>query len=551
MANETENSEDKKLVGLLAQFDDPDTLIAACTSAREAGYKKMDAYTPFPVHGIDPALGIKRSFLPFIVLGVALGAVFLGLGMQWYTNSADWSPIFPGYKFKISGKPYFSLPANIPVTFEVIVLSSAFATFFGMWIINKLPRLSNPLHRVSRFKRVTNDKFFLMLEAKDDIFSRADSETQLNQWGAVAIEEVNLDVGDDKLPSWMAPLALIGALLLLVPPIAIFSTYGSTNRKPRLHVVPDMDWQHKFKTQVLSPNVAEKDSPEYLFENRRAMRQPVEGSVRHGSMETSSEMFRGIKSEFANDDSLSSAASSATIGLKSNTLVSTGAQDEDEAKKGEGEEGEAKKGEEGEEAAAEEENLEQWITGFPEGFEVTADTLTRGRKRFEIYCSVCHGYAGNGDGLVNQRALALAANGNAQWTAAKSLHDPTVKDPAKNPIGRIYDTITNGRNTMGPYKDQIPVEDRWAIVAYVKALQETDIEPPEPPVEEAEEAQEAQEAEGTEEGGEAKPAESDSEAKEKPDDAEAESSESESSEDKSDKPATDGAKSDDQDKDDK
>ena len=72
MANETENSEEQELVGLLAQFDDPDSLIAACTNAREAGYKKMDAYTPFPVHGIDPALGIKRSFLPFVVLTVCL-----------------------------------------------------------------------------------------------------------------------------------------------------------------------------------------------------------------------------------------------------------------------------------------------------------------------------------------------------------------------------------------------------------------------------------------------------------------------------------------------
>ncbi|QEG20274.1 quinol:electron acceptor oxidoreductase subunit ActD [Mariniblastus fucicola] len=451
MANETNNSSDKELVGLLAQFDDPTSLLAACNNAREAGYTKMDAYTPFPVHGIDPALGIKRSFLPFIVLAVALGAVVLGLGMQFYTNGGgigDWSTdeaaIFPGYRFMISGKPYFSLPANIPVTFEVIVLSSAFATFFGMWIINRLPRLSNPLHRVSRFKRVTNDKFFLMLEAKDDKFDASDSEAHLNQWGAVAIEEVNQDLTDTKLPSWMAPAALIGALLLLIPPVAIFSVYGSTNRKPRLHVVPDMDWQHKFKTQVLSPNIAEKDDPVYLFENRRAMRQPVEGSVRFGSLEDDSEMFRGIKKEFSGQ--------AATVGLKSNVLAST--------------------------AVQEEENPDQWITGFPEGFKVNEDTLARGKQRFEIYCSVCHGYAGNGDGLVNQRAIALAANGKASWTAAKSLHDPTVTDSVKNPTGRIYDTITNGRNTMGPYRDQIPVEDRWAIVAYVKALQATGITAP-------------------------------------------------------------------------
>lgn len=465
MATETNNSNDKELVGLLGQFDDPDSLIAACNHAREAGYKKMDAYTPFPVHGIDPALGIKRSRLPFIVLSVALGAVVAGLGMQWYTNggsiggwSTDQSPIFPGYQFMISGKPYFSLPANIPVTFEVIVLSSAFATFFGMWIINGLPRFSNPLHRVSRFKRVTNDKFFLMLDKADALFSESNSKAQLEQWGAVAIEEVNQDLTDTKLPSWLAPLGVIAMLLLLIPPAAIFSAYGSTSRKPRLHVVPDMDWQHKFKTQTLSPNIAEKDAPVYLFEDDRAMRQPVEGSVQFGSLETDSEMYHGIKKEFFDQAMVAR--------QKQFVLTSTGAQDEA-----------AEPAADAAGAAAEGENLEQWIDQFPEGFVVDGDTIARGKQRFNIYCAVCHGYDGNGNGLVNQRAVALNANGQAQWTAAKSLHDATVKDTKANPTGRIYDTITNGRNTMGPYKDQIPVADRWAIVAYVKALQETGIEP--------------------------------------------------------------------------
>jgi len=72
----------------------------------------------------------------------------------------------------------------------------------------------------------------------------------------------------------------------------------------------------------------------------------------------------------------------------------------------------------------------------------------------------------------------LAGTGKATWTAAKSLHDPIVKDPAQNPVGRLFDTITNGRSMMGPYKSQIPAKDRWAIVAYVKALQETGIQPP-------------------------------------------------------------------------
>ena len=89
---------------------------------------------------------------------------------------------------------------------------------------------------------------------------------------------------------------------------------------------------------------------------------------------------------------------------------------------------------------------------------------------FNIYCSVCHGYSGEGNGLVSQRASALSLNGKAAWTEAKSLHDPEV---VKQPVGRLFDTITNGRSTMGPYASRIQPEDRWAIVLYIKALHET------------------------------------------------------------------------------
>ena len=448
--NETAPNE-TKLVGLLAQFDDPTSLVSACNNAREAGYTKTDAFSPFPVHGIDPAIGIKRTILPFIVLGVACGAVVLGLGMQWYTNKADWSPIFPGYAFKISGKPLFSLPANIPVTFEVIVLSSAFATFLGMWFLNKLPMLSNPLHRISRFKRATNDKFFLMIEERDGKFDRGTTEAQLNEWGAVAIEECRQDLTDNQLPSWLRLVALMGAILLMLPPVAIFRAMGQTNRAPRLHVMPDMDWQHKSKTQTESPTLA---GTELIFFDDRAMRLPVEGSVSRGNLQSDSEMYRGIKKDY-----VAVAVSTA----KGQVLTSTAGQDDEAAA----------------DDAAPTEDLTQYIASFPEGLVVDEELLKRGQNRFNIYCSVCHGFSGNGDGLVNQRAMALAAQGGkATWTTAKSLHDPVVKDPAQNPVGRIFDTITNGRSTMGPYKAQIPVADRWAIVAYVKALQETGIEPP-------------------------------------------------------------------------
>ncbi len=463
MAEKSSNeSKEQKLVGLLAQFDDPETLVHACNEARESGYIKMDAYSPFPVHGIDPAIGIKRSILPLIVLSIALGAVVLGMGLQLYANGQDTAWPFPGYKFLISGKPIFSIPANIPVTFEIIVLSSAFATFFGMWILNKLPRLSNPLHRVSRFKRVTNDKFFLLLESADEKFNRSGSESQLKGWGAVSIDEVNQDLTDNELPKWLTTVGILGAILLMLPPAAIFSQWGQTNRHPRLHVVPDMDWQHKSKTQTVAANLSnELDGVRMMYNDLRSARRPVDGAIALGSLDIDSELNYGIKSDFAY-----------TITSGGNALTGVA-----------GSQGEKKEDTGATTVPAEQENIEKYVTTFPENFELTQEVLDRGQQRFEIYCAACHGYAGAGNGLVNQRAMALAATGGATWTSARSLHDVDVKDDAKNPVGRIYDTITNGRNNMGPYKAQIPVNDRWAIVAYVKALQETGIQSDTPVVE--------------------------------------------------------------------
>ena len=443
--------ETQKFLGLLAQFDDPDTLVQACDNARRAGYKSMDAYSPMPVHGIDPAIGIKRTILPFIVLFFGLNALFVGLALQFYTNAADNSPIFPGYAFYISGKPLISLPANIPVTFEIIVLTSAFATFFGMWILNRLPRFANPLHRISRFSRATNDRFFLMIEEKDEKFDRTATEAQLNEWGATAIEEVNEDLTDQKIPKTLKLAAVLGSLLLLAPPVMIFRSAGMTNRAPRLHVVPDMDWQDKRKTQTLGPVLADGEP---LFENRRTMQSNIPGTFARGDLEIDTEYFGGyVKGTMPAEN-----ASHTVDGASMRTGLGT---QEDE-------------GEGSEPAAADTPPEPEWITSFPEGVEVSKATMERGKERFDIYCSACHGYSGNGDGLVNQRAMSLNFTGQAAWTTAKSLHDPEVK---KNAVGRIYDTITHGRGTMGPYKSQIPVEDRWAIVMYVKALQETGIKP--------------------------------------------------------------------------
>ena len=424
MAEENTTKENTQLVGLLAQFDDPDSLLEACDQCRQSGFTSTDAFTPFPVHGIDPALGIKRSILPFIVLCVGITGLFVGLGLQFFANSNAFDAVSPfkGYGYFIGGKPIFSVPANIPVTFEIIVLSSAFATFLGMWGLNRLPMFSNPLHRISRFKRATNDKFFLVINTNDAKFDRSSTEAKMTEWGAVAIEEVHQDLTDTKLPKWLSLVGILVAIVLLLPPIMIFRAKGMVNRQPRLHFNPDMDYQDKFKSQTIGP-ISDDESNPHLFADMRAMRQPVVGSIPYGHLETDSHFFQGLKA-----------------GVK---------------------------------PTPGQENLADYATEFPADIEVNAKLLARGKQRFEIYCSACHGYAGQGDGLVNKRAMGLAASGKATWTTAKSLHDPVVKDLKQNPLGRLFNTISYGRGTMGPYKDQITPADRWAIVAYIKALQET------------------------------------------------------------------------------
>jgi mono/diheme cytochrome c family protein len=115
----------------------------------------------------------------------------------------------------------------------------------------------------------------------------------------------------------------------------------------------------------------------------------------------------------------------------------------------------------------------QWATSLPAAVKMDAATLERGQQRFNIYCSACHGYAGFGDGAVNQRAMELVSNATGpvngtQWVAAKSLHDETTRN---QPVGQLFNTITHGIRNMAGYGAQIATEDRWAIAAYVKALQ--------------------------------------------------------------------------------
>ena len=172
-----------ELVGLLAEYTNVDHVLKAARAVRRAGFTRWDVHSPFPIHGIDYAMGIKPTILPWLVLGMGLTGLASAIALQWYCNAFD-------YKFMISGKPFWSFPANVPIMFELTVLFSAYTAVFGMLLLNRLPRLYNPLFKHDRFRRATDDRFFVVLDASDPKFDEAASTQLLMDAGATVVERV-------------------------------------------------------------------------------------------------------------------------------------------------------------------------------------------------------------------------------------------------------------------------------------------------------------------------------------------------------------------------
>jgi hypothetical protein len=175
--------QDDGLYGYLVSFDNVDGLLAGARKVRDAGYTRWDAHTPFVVHGLDAAMGIKPTKLPYIVFAGGATGCATGILMQWWMNAFD-------YPFLISGKPLFSLPANIPVAFELTILFAAVSALFGMLAFNGLPQLYHPLHRSRSFKRATNDHFYISIQADDPKFDSGETRALLLSLGGSEVEEV-------------------------------------------------------------------------------------------------------------------------------------------------------------------------------------------------------------------------------------------------------------------------------------------------------------------------------------------------------------------------
>lgn len=169
--------------GIIAEFETPAAAIAAASKVRDAGFRKWDVYTPYPVHGMDHAMGVKSSKVGwFAFLGGVIGYTS-GMIMIWWMNTYD-------YPILIGGKPMFSPYSAFPPSYELTILLGSFGSLLGMLFLNRLPRLHHPLLKHRRFALATHDRFFLVIETADPKYSETETRKLLESSGSKHIEMV-------------------------------------------------------------------------------------------------------------------------------------------------------------------------------------------------------------------------------------------------------------------------------------------------------------------------------------------------------------------------
>jgi Protein of unknown function (DUF3341) len=174
------------IYGVMGEFETGQQLIQAAKKTREAGYRHVDAYAPYPVEGLSEALRLRRSWVPLITLLGGLSGGLGGFGLQYWASAIT-------YPLNIGGRPLNSWPAFIPVTFELTVLGASLSAVLGMLALNRLPQPHHPVFNVKRFTHASSDRFFLCIQARDPKFSLTDSARFLQSLNAVHVNEVQDD----------------------------------------------------------------------------------------------------------------------------------------------------------------------------------------------------------------------------------------------------------------------------------------------------------------------------------------------------------------------
>ena len=172
-----------KTYGLIAEFDSPAAILRAAEHVRDAGYRRWDVFSPFPIHGLDRVMGFKNSLVGWFALVFGGGAFVGTMGLIWFCNSFD-------YPIMIGGKPMFSPPMSFVPSYILMILGAAVGAFVGMIALNQLPRWHHPLFGKKRFELVSRDKFFLVVGATDPKFSETETRGLLERVGGRHVELV-------------------------------------------------------------------------------------------------------------------------------------------------------------------------------------------------------------------------------------------------------------------------------------------------------------------------------------------------------------------------
>jgi len=363
------------LYAITALFETPDAIVHAAKATREAGYTRFDVNTPYPVHGMDSAMGLRPTRLGVFALVFGLLGAVSAVGFMTWVTLVD-------YPLVIGGKPFWSWPAFVPVAFEVTVLFASVLTVVSMIVIFfKFPNNSHPLHGTPYMTRVSSDHFGLMIEAADPLFEEGRVRSFLQTLGGKEIGSVSVPA--EALSARPALferrfMALLAAVALVVAA----GTYVSFNMLLAMEPFTWMSVQSKLKAQ----------QPKTLFRDGIGMRLPVQGTVARGFLP------------------YAYAGQPDTAGkYLANPLLPTAA------------------------------------------------VLAKGKEKYLTFCSPCHGNFGRGDSRMR-----------GQFPNPPTLHSEKVRTW---PDGTIYHVITEGQNVMPGYGAQIPRDDRWAVVQYLRVLQ--------------------------------------------------------------------------------
>lgn len=366
--------EKKIIYGVTALFDRPNDIIKVAGQAAQK-YKNYDIHTPYPIHGMPKAMKLKPSKLGYFALAFGLTGTAIALLFMWWTMSID-------YPLVIGGKPFFALPAFIPVTFEVTVLLASVGSVLAMlFILFKLPNNSHPLHDTDYMRAVSVDKYGICIEAKDKNFSEESAKEFLSTYGGNQVETIYFD---EEFLTFKPKVFEPKFVMFLVAVFLIISgsTYFVLNK---LLYLPPFDW-------MMEQSRVNAQSASTFFKDGVGMQKPVEGTVALGK----------IPYQYADDPDLAAV-------MMVNPL------------------------------------------------NANESNLMLGKKKFNTYCSPCHGFHGEGDSRLR-----------GQFPNPPSLHTDRIR---KWSDGRIYHVIQMGQGIMPSYASQLTTEERWAIILYIRALE--------------------------------------------------------------------------------